>query len=515
VRFFVVDIEPIATGDSVKARKGSFSTVAAKGSFINTLQWFINKVATAVAMLAIAHYLTPDDFGIGAQALAVAQFLVILIPLTMGDILIAHPRRLELLAPTARTLATTIGFVICLLTLGCIPIILFFYTKYPAAWLGGLIAAASIRPLLDSQLMVPLARLRTELGFKKIALIDGVVQLVVTAFSVVGAALGMRGATIVVPQLVGTLARVVWYRKVAPQTTMVPTDRRIAFMLMKSFLPASSAQYLHNVIVMLEILVLGLVSGDVQTGLFGFAFMIAAQANTIIAYQLGVVLQPIFGKLQDEPARQVSGFIRVQRVLALVCVPVSLAQVVLAEPLFRIAFAEKWQPAVPVFQMISLAQAFYFATGPSMSCLRSQRRFATFFRWQGIQLVLSAPLYWLGSAWMGALGVATTSGVTWAISSPIVVYLCTRTVKSVKLTSVISIFAKPWLIGVAIFAPGLLAIRWLASFGVAGDVISLAIIGPVLVVAALFAARQTDSEMRQLSDRAIGALRGRMRRGKM
>mgnify|MGYP003345950878 CR=1 FL=1 len=49
-------------------------------------------------------------------------------------------------------------------------------------------------------------------------------------------------------------------------------------MLMRAYLPAASAQYLHNVIVMLEVLVLGYVSGDYQTGLFAFAFQVAAQA---------------------------------------------------------------------------------------------------------------------------------------------------------------------------------------------------------------------------------------------
>ena len=130
---------------------------------------------------------------------------------------------------------------------------------------------------------------------------------------------------------------------------------------------------------MLEIIVLGFVSGKYETGLFGLAYSIAAQANTVIAYQLGVVLQPIFGRLQDDPERQVAGFLKAQRVLSAVCVPICFTQAVLAEPLFRLVLDAKWQPAIPIFQVVSLMQAFYFATGPSMSCLRAQRRFGTFF----------------------------------------------------------------------------------------------------------------------------------------
>lgn len=495
--------------------QGNFGSVAAKGSFINTAQWFVNKLATAAAMLLIAHYLKPDDYGVATQALAIAQFMVVFLPLTMGDVLIAHPRRFEMLVPTARRLTMWIGIATCVLMLATIPIFLGIYSKYPAGWLGGLLAVAALRPVVDAALMVPLARLRTALAYRGIAVIEGAVQLGVTALSLVFAAFGLRSASLVAPQVIGTGVRAVVYRRVASGTGTGRFHKGLARILMRAFVPAAIAQYIHNVIVMLEVLVLGYVSGDYQTGLFAFAFTIAAQANTVVAYQLGVVLQPIFGRLQDDPARQVSGFLRVQRVLGLVCVPISLTQAVLAEPLFRIAFAERYLPAVPVFQVISVAQAFYFATGPSMSCLRSQRRFTTFFWWQGVQLLISLPLYWVGAQWSGALGTAVASGVAWAISAPIVVWLCTRVVKRAHAGAVLGIFIKPWLVGLPIFAAAGLGVRWLAQFGSTGDLASLFVLGPAAALGAIGAASLFDAEMRTLSGRAFGAVKSRLsRRGR-
>jgi len=506
------DAAPQPAQDRAATPQGSFGSVAAKGSFINTTQWLVNKVATAAAMLLIAHYLKPDDYGVASQALAIAQFLVVFFPLTMGDVLIAHPRRFELLVPTARRLAMVIGIATCVLMLATIPVFLGIYSKYPAAWLGGLLAVAALRPVLDAALMVPLARLRTALAYRGIALIDGVVQLGATALSLAFAAFGLRSAALVAPQVIGTGVRAVWYRRVAAGTRKGRFHRTLAVILMRAYLPAASAQYIHNVIVMLEVLVLGYVSGEYETGLFGFAFTIAAQANTVVAYQLGVVLQPIFGRLQEDPARQVSGFLRVQRVLGLVCVPISLTQAILAEPLFRVAFAERYLPAVPVFQVISVAQAFYFATGPSMSCLRSQRRFATFFKWQGTQFVLSVPLYWAGAQWWGALGASIASGVAWAISAPIVVWLCTRVVKGNHIRDVLAIFIKPWIVSLPIFAVAAVVMRWLAQFGKPGDFASLLVLGPVVAVLAIGASRLVDAEMRKLSDKALGAVKSRLLR---
>ncbi len=484
------------------------------GSFVNSLQWLLNKVATAAALLVIAHFLDPDAYGVAGQALAIASFLVVLSPLTMGDVLIAHPTRFAALVPTARRLTLMIGVAMSVVILVSIPLMIWIYGKYPAAWLGGLLAVLALRPILEATLVVPVSRLRLALEYRRIAVIDGVVQFGVTLVSVVTAVFGGKATALVVPQVAGAGVRSLWYRRTRVDPETGGYRKRLAGLLMRGFMPAAAAQYLHNVIVMMEVLVLGFLSGDYQTGLFAFAFTIAAQANSVIAFQLGLVLQPIFGRLQDDPARQVSGFMRAQRVLGAVCVPISLAQAMLAEPLFRVAFNEKWQPAVVVFQIISLAQAFYFATGPTMSCLRAQRRFGLFLKWQGVQFLVSAPVYWLGATLgarddlgLAAAGTALASGVVWAISAPIGVWMCIQAAGPRSFGSALMIFVRPWLLAGPIFVGGYFASQWLGGYGLWGDIASLAVVGPLSLVLSLWVARISDPEVRELSNtvfRAIG-----------
>ena len=495
-------------------REASFGSVAAKGSIINTLQWFVNKLITALAMLLLARFLVPEDYGVANQALAITQFLVIFFPLTMGDVLIAHPREFDRLMPTARRLALAIGAGTCLTILLCIPLFVRIYDSYPARWLAGLIAIASLRPILDALLMVPLARMRIQLQYRRIALIDGAIQFLATTLSLLFGVFGLRGVSLVAPQVFGTCLRAVWYRRSMQRTETSRFSWSVANLLMRAYLPAASAQYLHNLIVMLEILVLGYVAGDYETGLFAFAFQVAAQANTVVAYQLGVVLQPIFGHLRDDPARQVAGFLRVQRVLGLVCVPISMAQALLAEPLFRIAFPSKYLPAVTIFQVVSLAQAFYFATGPSMSCLRSQRRFMTFLIWQGVQFAVSFPLYWIGARWSGALGVSLASAGVWATSAPIVVWLCARVAPGRHSGTVATIFLKPWLISTPVFVAAYAAVHWLAEFGKIGDLIAVFGLGPFSALLAIGSSTFFDVELRALRDRGIAMVSAKWRHGR-
>ena len=489
----------------------SYALIATKGSLFNSGQWAVNKLVTALAMLVIAKYLSPDDYGVAAQSLAILGYAVILSPVTVGDVLVAHPREFGSLAKSGNRMAIGLGAGMGIFTLLLIPLCIGAFHKYPPGWLGGLLAVLALKPLGDGALTVPLTRLRLDLKYRAIALIDGVVQFLATILSLAMAVLGARGAALVVPQVIASFVRAIWYRLVSRQSQDALTQPASDSFrtLVRGYVPGVAAQYIHNVILGLEVITLGLFAGDYQTGLFGFSFTLAAQANTVIAYQLGVVLQPVLGQLRDEPIRQVEGFLRAQRLLGLVCVPVSLAQAAVAESLFRVAFAAKWEPAIPVFQIISLAQSFYFVAGPSMACLRSQRRFTTFFWWQAVQFAVAGPVYALAARWNGAVGVALASGCIWLASSLIVLWMCTWPAPRPILRTFGQVFLKPLVTSI----PLAIASWWLGGcsslWGATGPWINLLGIVPLSLLITLVAQRWVDPEYRDLFD---GALRAVVRR---
>ena len=315
-----------------KSGETSLTDSALRGSFWISAQWLLNKAFTAGAMLLIAYFLSPDEYGTAATVLAIASFVWILRPQVMGDVLIAYPRHLRLLAPTARRLVLWVGAISTLTTLIAIPVVLQVYETYPAAWLAGLLAALAISPLLEAISVVPVSNLRQKLEFRRIAILDGVLQLAATLFSVGLAAGGGRAAALILPQILRQAVSAACYVRIGSVRSARRFHRRIARLLIRPYLTAVGAQYVHNIVMQLEIVVLGYLVGAYQTGLFGFAFMLAVQANTIITGQLGFVLQPLLGRLQVDPARQIQGFLRSQQILGMLCVPLALLQIVLAEP---------------------------------------------------------------------------------------------------------------------------------------------------------------------------------------
>jgi len=105
-------------------------------------------------------------------------------------------------------------------------------------------------------------------------------------------------------------------------------------------------------------LVVGLAHRDpATTGYYYWGFVVASQAVFLLATNLQGVFFPAFSQLNGEPARQ---FQAVQRSLQalLVCVaPLCVLQALLARPVIDLLFHDRWLPAVPVVQWISLALA--------------------------------------------------------------------------------------------------------------------------------------------------------------
>ena len=126
---------PTNTPESVPPQ--ALGRLAMRGSMLNSAQWLINKALTAGAMLVVAFFLTPAEYGVGIQALAIFSFLCVFAPLTVGDVLIAHPKRFALLASSAAGLAMIIGCCTTAVTLLSIPVVIYFYSDYPAGCVRG------------------------------------------------------------------------------------------------------------------------------------------------------------------------------------------------------------------------------------------------------------------------------------------------------------------------------------------------------------------------------------------
>ncbi|MBL9140805.1 MAG: oligosaccharide flippase family protein, partial [Phycisphaerae bacterium] len=499
---------------------GGLSSAAASGTGWTTIQGLINKVATMVATYIVSMKLSPDEFGMATLVVAIGGFLIVLPPLVMGDVLITHQRRFRTMVRTAGSMVLWIGVLTTVVVAAVSPLMAHFYPNYAFGTLVGLLIVLSLRPSGDALAVVPLSRLRIDLRYRAIALIDGSVQMVATITTVVMAFLGAGALSLVLPQVAAIAAKAVCYRVAAAghaQDGLAPRPharRQIRGRMMREFSTAGSAQYIHTLIGWVPVLVLGKLATETETGFFSFAFLLANQATFVISYQLGTVLQPIFGRLKHEPARQAAGFLRVVRAIGALAVPVSFLQAALAQPLFLLVFEPKWAGAAPVFAVLCIGQAFYFAMAPAMALLKAQGRFRAFFVWQAVQLAASLALYPLSALAGDALGVAICDTIVWGVSVPIAVWLGTR-IAGGRAREAVAVFLAPWSTAVPIAAAAFGAWYLMQPLGTAGMVLSLFVVGPIALALSIWATRfsqpATYAELQPMMAK-IGGKLGRLPR---
>jgi PST family polysaccharide transporter len=504
-----------AVADTPAEGASGYAAKAASGSAWTTLQTVTNKFVTVFATLLLAHFLTPAEIGLGNLAVSIAVFAFVLAPVVMGDVLIAEKSRLDTVGGTASRVAWIAGIAQCLaLTALAVPI----ERLSGKPGLAFLVVVAAMRPIANATLMLPDVRLRLDLAYRTIAMVDGAVILGATVLGVVMAALGAGPVSVTLPPILTLAVRGMVYRGIVRHRLPHGYDRSLALPLLGRFAVASTGQYFNNLRAVLEVLVLGLFATETEIGYFGLAYTLAIQANSVIAGQLGAVLQPIFGHIGDDPKRQIAGFVRATRLLSTISVPLSLLQAALALPLFGLFFAEGWAPAAPILAALSVGQAFVFVSAPAIALLKAQGRFRTYVAWQACQLVVSTGIFLLAVGGDGtwaleasnalgleisvdsarAFAIAVVSTLAWAVFCPVAYWLGGRPA-SLPMRTVIGVFLEPWLTSVPIVAG--VSLAWIGLRGIIpppwADAVALFAIGPVAGVLAIGACVVTRSSVRR------------------
>jgi O-antigen/teichoic acid export membrane protein len=473
-----------------------FASIAISGTFWATGQMILNKVATVVATLVIARQLSSDEVALACLAIMVVKFMTVLPPLIMGDVLVARGVDLDRLIRPATAIAFHAGVLVLLIVATLSPLVAQFYSGFPTIPLALLLITAALRPLGDGAQVGPATELRLSFRNRSIAVIEGSLQLFATIASVVMAVMGAGAWAMVAPLSAAALGKAVIYRVwrrcvLDPPLTSNEEDMRSKAargVVCREFLSAAGAQYLHGVTDVLPVILLGKLASEASTGLYAFAFNLAGQANAVIAAQISGVLLPVLGRLNEDGNRQVSGYFRTIRSLGALTVPICMCQAVFGAALFNLCFETRWQPAASIFAVLSLCEAFFFATAPTMAMLKAQGKFRTFLAWQGSHLGVTLIAIPLAALSGGALGVAIANTTLWAISVPIATWLSTRH-RGKTLWGALCMLLAPWTTTLPIGIIAWLIEQQLLSYGWVGALAALLIVAPLCLFLMLWATK--------------------------
>ena len=126
-----------------------------------------------------------------------------------------------------------------------------------------------------------------------------------------------------------------------------------------------------------DYMLLGVFRTFAAVGVYTVGFMFSVQMLQLLTANMTYMLFPAFTKLNNQPQKQLDGFLRAQRILSMVGVSGCLLQAAIAAPFLRFAFPARWEPSIVVMQILSLGMATRMIGGASFALLKSQGRFTT------------------------------------------------------------------------------------------------------------------------------------------
>ncbi len=155
----------------------------------------------------------------------------------------------------------------------------------------------------------------------------------------------------------------------------------------------------------LDNLLIGRFVGPAALGLYNRAYNLVLLQLTNISYVAGRPLFPALSKLQEEPARVKSAYLRALGIVAFVTLPIATGFFVAARPLVLTLFGAKWTGAIALVRILAFAAVAQSISTTAGVIYLARGRTDWLLRWQLFSGAAAALAFGIGVHW-GAKGVA-------------------------------------------------------------------------------------------------------------
>ncbi len=427
------------------ALKSSTSTGAlvARGSFWSMLQTLGSKTVMMLGHLVLGWLLTREDYGQFGMATTVLAFVTLLINPGIDVILVRRGRHFHLWSTPAFYFSLATGALGCATILAVAPLAARFYGDPK---LVGLLTVLAFATPLGSLLLVPTAKLRSQLRFKALAVLYFFQATLQTLLTISFAACGFGVYSFVLPMPIvyATNAALLWFvarpsigsRRLIQYWRYLIGDSGYIF----------GTSLLQTIVGQGDYIILGGLYGAAMVGPYFFAYVFALQAIRLTAGSLQAVLLAGLSRMPAYSTQQTQAAMRATRAMALFGMPLCLMQAALADPLLRALYGDKWVAAIPLVQLISVGMAFDLASWPAVSLMQSRGQFRLIFFYASI----CAPIFILAvfiGAWYGeATGVAMALCGYYTLLAPLFAIWVFRT-SNVEWRVAIDMLLRPLCVG--------------------------------------------------------------------
>lgn len=395
-----------------------------RGGLARIITQITNLLLRTGTLMIMARILVPKDFGLVGMVTAVIGVFSVFRDFGLSS---AAVQRTEITAEQSSTLFwinMLVGLILGAITVALGPLVAAFYHEPRLVKVTAVMATAFV---FNSASVQHSALLERQMRFVALSVID-VISLAVSTSIGIGMALHGFGywslvATVTVTPLVYTIG--VWLT-----SRWMPglPHRHLEILHMMRF---GSALTLNGLIMYLAMnldkVLLGRFWGMEALGIYGRAYQLVNIPTDNLNSAAGGVVFAALSRLQDDPSRLRSFFLKGYSLVLSLTIPIALMSAAFGDDIIHVFLGPKWQNAIPIFRILSLATMAFAMISPLNWVLASCGLVGRGLRMALVMAPVLVAGYFIGLPW-GPRGVAIAySSVMMLAVVPLIAWACMGT----------------------------------------------------------------------------------------
>jgi PST family polysaccharide transporter len=403
-----------SSGASARGERATLDRSLLHGiAWTGGIKWLTQLLSWA-STLIVARILTPADYGLVGMATVYLGFVQLVNEFGLTAAVIQRRDLDEDQIARIGGLSALLGAAFLALSVALSGPVAHFFGESDVRWI---VVTLSLTFVTTGFQVLPRSLLTRDLEFRKIAWIDGVEALVLTASTLLLAVAGFRYWALVIGAVLSKGVSTLLAIFTRPHRLAWPSRfRSIAGAVTFGWhlVVSRTSWYAYS---NADFTTVGRLLGSAALGAYTFGWTIASIPVDRVSALIGGVTPGIFAAVQhDHPALR-RYLLRLTEGLALVTFPASVGLALVADEFVLIALGEKWRPAIVPLRLLALYGGYR-----SINALFSQIMVATghsrrFMHFSLLSTAVMIPAFIIGAHW-GVTGVA----MGWIVGYPLVVF---------------------------------------------------------------------------------------------
>ncbi|MEM7577871.1 MAG: oligosaccharide flippase family protein [Planctomycetota bacterium] len=365
---------PLASPAPPSAKSLRSSTMRSMGILLGST--VLTRGVAIVSQIALSWLLSENDFGIIGLVLSIKVIAEIAKDAGVRDVMIQCGDRWQRYYTPAFWLSGTAGLIslVLLLVAGAV-----------AGWqldertVGFMLAIVALEAMFNAFSVVPAAALQRQMRFGTLASGDIVYNSGTFLLVVLCAVLGFGAYSFVIPLPFTAFARLMIYWSLARTGRPGPPSVKHWGVIFGQSWYLIASTGIYRLYAYGDYFILTLFATRKEVGHYYMAYTVAIQFVSLLSANLASVLLPAFASIKESPQRVRDGLTQAIRGCLSVGLPLLALQAICAPAAVKAVLAPKWEPSIPIIQILSLALGLRITSGIIHAYFKSAGAFSAYF----------------------------------------------------------------------------------------------------------------------------------------